>query len=296
MYLCLEFERCGDGQVGEAEACDDGNRLDDDNGCSAQCTRIGECGNGTIESYFETCDDGNTVTDLCPDGETSCVVCTAECREGPGDARICGDGAVSPSTGEHCDDGNAINDGNGCQEDCTCDFGYRKTLDGCELVELAPCGGTATSEVEYEPNECPADAVELPIGTSLYPSLAGSSDIDWFKFNAEAGHIYYIYAYETSNVDIEIALYDVDGVTQLQSRDPASSLRSSLTIVREFETSGTYFIRVRYDTGTSTGDYRLRLQTRVLTIPVIHSTPQRLFPQTTFPCQGVSRLQATRLV
>ena len=220
-FFRLEFERCGDGQVGEAEACDDGNRIDDDNGCSAQCTRIGECGNGTIESYFETCDDGNTVTDLCPDGETSCVVCTAECREGPGDARICGDGSVSPSTGEHCDDGNAINDGNGCREDCTCDFGYRQTLDGCELVELAPCGGTATSEVEYEPNECPADAVELPIGTSLYPSLAGSADIDWFKFNAEAGHIYEIYAYETSTVDIEIALYDLDGVTLIQSRDPA---------------------------------------------------------------------------
>ena len=78
-FFRLEFERCGDGQVGEAEACDDGNRIDDDNGCSAQCTRIGECGNGTTESYFETCDDGNTVT-IRPDGETR-VVCTAEYRE-----------------------------------------------------------------------------------------------------------------------------------------------------------------------------------------------------------------------
>ena len=47
--------------------------------------------------------------------------------------------------------------------------------------------------------------------------------------------------------------------TLIQSRDPGSSSRNSLTILREFETSGTYFIRVRYDTGTSTGDYRLRV-------------------------------------
>ena len=60
---------------GAAENCDDGNTQDDGNGCSETCTRIGSCGDGTVQYYFEDCDDSNDVTESCAYGDPSCVVC-----------------------------------------------------------------------------------------------------------------------------------------------------------------------------------------------------------------------------
>ena len=73
---CSDFApHCGDGVQQAVEACDDGDRQDDGNGCSVSCQRTGTCGNGEVESYFETCDDGNTETETCPYGQESCIVC-----------------------------------------------------------------------------------------------------------------------------------------------------------------------------------------------------------------------------
>ena len=60
---------------GAAENCDDGNTQDDGNGCSETCTRIGLCGDGIVQYYFEDCDDSNDVTESCTYGDPSCVVC-----------------------------------------------------------------------------------------------------------------------------------------------------------------------------------------------------------------------------
>ncbi len=60
---------CGDGRWNRvAEDCDDGNTMDNGNGCSATCTRVGTCGDGTVQSFFETCDPPNGTT------------CNAGCR------------------------------------------------------------------------------------------------------------------------------------------------------------------------------------------------------------------------
>jgi cysteine-rich repeat protein len=54
---------CGDGASnGNAEDCDDGNVIDNGNGCSATCTRLGTCGDGVVQSFFETCEPPNTTT------------------------------------------------------------------------------------------------------------------------------------------------------------------------------------------------------------------------------------------
>ena len=49
----------------------------DDGGGSEDETAV--CGNGAVESG-EACDDGNTVTETCAVGETSCTVCDATCN------------------------------------------------------------------------------------------------------------------------------------------------------------------------------------------------------------------------
>ena len=139
---------CGDGIVDEGEACDDGNRVEDD-GCSVVCL-VEICGD-RIAQAGEECDDGNT---LGGDG------CGPECRvERCGDAVVhedescddgnlfdgdgcsalcalerCGDGLVQAGLGEECDDRNREAD-DGCTPGCAierCGDGIRQEIEGCD--------------------------------------------------------------------------------------------------------------------------------------------------------------------
>jgi len=126
---------CGDGVRQATEACDDGNRSDDD-GCAADCMRIEDdfrcpvagstcvpivCGDSRVDPP-EQCDDNNSMGS---DG------CSADCRleEGwtcpqPGvacGAAECGDGVVAGF--EQCDDGNEV-DEDGCSSECLLEEGY----------------------------------------------------------------------------------------------------------------------------------------------------------------------------
>jgi len=95
---------CGDGVVDPGEDCDDGNTTDDGNGCSADCQRVGRCGDGVLQAAVEQCDDGNAEVEFC-DYDTSCAVCGATCTLEPGRERRCGDAVLD--TEESCDDGSA---------------------------------------------------------------------------------------------------------------------------------------------------------------------------------------------
>ncbi len=83
--------RCGDGHLNwPIEDCDDGNALDDGNGCSARCRFNNQCGNGIIEDVAEACDPG-------PAQDTA--TCDVDCTPA-----ICGDGYVNMAAGEECDE------------------------------------------------------------------------------------------------------------------------------------------------------------------------------------------------
>jgi cysteine-rich repeat protein len=56
----------------EGEACDDGNTVDDGNGCDAQCQKNAVCGDRVIQTQFEACDDGN---------QASADGCSADCKQ-----------------------------------------------------------------------------------------------------------------------------------------------------------------------------------------------------------------------
>ena len=138
---------CGNGQLEEAESCDDGNTNSDD-GCDAdcvveagwECSNPGEsctkkeennrsvCGDGK-RADDEACDDGNKESgDGCSSG---CVVedgwtcseagkpCEKKLDE---DKDVCGDGVI---TGEEaCDDGNTADD-DGCSSACAVEDGWK---------------------------------------------------------------------------------------------------------------------------------------------------------------------------
>ncbi|MDP2342164.1 MAG: DUF4215 domain-containing protein [Deltaproteobacteria bacterium] len=162
--LFAECTSCGDGLLDDAEACDDGDR-DDNDGCSSRC-ELEDCGDGRVASN-EQCDDGNDVRgdgcsdrcqidhcsnrrvengEECDDGNlTPGDGCTARCRIEPG--VLCGNARLDP--GEQCDDGNRrANDG--CGPLCFNEFcgdgvmqrQLGETCDGVDGLQLGDrCGG-----------------------------------------------------------------------------------------------------------------------------------------------------------
>jgi len=106
---------CGDGEVDEGEACDDGNDVNGD-GCENDCTKTPPppppppcCGDGRVDEG-EACDDGNDV------GGDGCENDCTKTPPPPPPPPCCGDGRVDE--GEACDDGNDVG-GDGCENDCT---------------------------------------------------------------------------------------------------------------------------------------------------------------------------------
>ncbi len=128
---------CGDGDVGGAEECDDGND-DDGDDCTNACL-FNVCGDGLLNTGVEECDDGNlNATDAC----------TSACLNA-----VCGDGFMQVGV-EGCDDGN-LEGGDGCSAECTmetcgdgelqdgeaCDDGNEVDTDDCtNLCQAAACG------------------------------------------------------------------------------------------------------------------------------------------------------------
>ncbi len=99
---------CGDGTLSSTcEVCDDGGANSDTtpDACRTDCVRA-RCGDGTTDTD-EQCDDGNGA---------NCDGCSELCTLEVG--TTCGDGTPGPvGCGEVCDDGNAIG-GDGCSFTC----------------------------------------------------------------------------------------------------------------------------------------------------------------------------------
>jgi cysteine-rich repeat protein len=154
---------CGNGIVEAGEACDDGNRFDDDE-CNNNCASA-SCGDGEVNPNLEDCDDANRIDDdacrndcshaRCGDGirrtdlapgargfegcddanEDSSDACLNDCQEAS-----CGDGeqrrdlAEGELGFEACDDGNRI-DNDDCSNACQspqCGDGITSALEDCD--------------------------------------------------------------------------------------------------------------------------------------------------------------------
>ncbi|HOP08414.1 MAG TPA: hypothetical protein PLF13_14145, partial [candidate division Zixibacteria bacterium] len=84
----------------------DGSVMDDMDS-PVTVTESAVCGNSVVETG-EACDDGNTTTESCAYGQTSCTVCDATCQNVAGATSYCGDSTTDSGNGEACDDGNAV--------------------------------------------------------------------------------------------------------------------------------------------------------------------------------------------
>ena len=139
---------CGDGKIQNNEVCDKA-KPDEGEGegtgvyCSEDCSEItGGCGDGVVQEN-EECDlgengeyyNGKTTCDY---GETSCSVCTEECKKADGVPSYCGDGITDIEHEEECD--NAADNG---KTDCA----YGETVcsrctTGCRITsgKVSYCG------------------------------------------------------------------------------------------------------------------------------------------------------------
>lgn len=92
-------QECGNGEVEEGEACDDGNTIATD--ACIDCV-LAICGDGVVRIGYEQCDDGN---------QNSLDSCRNNCT-----LPYCGDSIVDSN--EVCDDG-GTEDWDGCSGDCS---------------------------------------------------------------------------------------------------------------------------------------------------------------------------------
>jgi cysteine-rich repeat protein len=139
--LNCQTARCGDGVTDADEACDDGalNSNAEPNACREDCA-LPRCGDGVIDQD-EECDTGAARNDTTPGA------CRLDCSE----AR-CGDGVTDPDEG--CDDRNT-DERDGCLNNCRsascgdnvegpneeCDDGNTTDGDGCQSTCRRPiCG------------------------------------------------------------------------------------------------------------------------------------------------------------
>ena len=96
--LCNLADDDCDGEVDESAGCfDTGVDCAEDADCATGlicrggiCVLSQLCGN-ELQEGSEACDDGNTATERCGYGETSCVVCDELCRAVSGAVDVCGD-------------------------------------------------------------------------------------------------------------------------------------------------------------------------------------------------------------
>jgi cysteine-rich repeat protein len=135
---------CGDGTLDTfCETCDAGAGNSDTtpDACRSNC-ELAHCGDGTVDGG-ESCDDGNV---------NDCDGCSADCVTETGLG--CGDGIPFPACGEACDDGNAI-DGDGCT---TC------------VLERGPGGGSAKTECFSE------WSIDNPANEPRFGKTGGISD------------------------------------------------------------------------------------------------------------------------
>jgi fibro-slime domain-containing protein len=176
---------CGNGELTDDEACDDGNKTSGD-GCSEtclqvesgfscaspgkQCREIARCGDGVVASS-ERCDDGNVAAgDGC--SERCKIELGKKCEGSPSvcsDAE-CGNAVVEGA--ESCDDGNTAPfdgcsslclrepncQGESCTSECGdglvinegCDDGNSLDGDGCSSTCTIETGFTCVQEVQCE--------------------------------------------------------------------------------------------------------------------------------------------------
>ncbi len=141
---CRPAHMCGDGIVDAGEACDDGNRNDND-ACTNRCT-VNTCGDGVMNVGVEECDYGADNGHGCSSAEygSTCAACTNQCRMTASSGGYCGNNRKDGA--EQCD-GTDFGGRSGSTLTCSA-LGY----DYAEQVRCAHRAYVSSSSFEGHPH------------------------------------------------------------------------------------------------------------------------------------------------
>lgn len=96
---------CGDGNLDEGEACDDGNNNNTDS-CTNTC-QVNVCGDGYTEAGVENCDNGDENGVMCSASyDETCTYCSTSCKLVTSSGAFCGNGEIESD--EFCDQGDLV--------------------------------------------------------------------------------------------------------------------------------------------------------------------------------------------
>jgi len=245
------IESCGNSVIDVGEVCDDGNAVDDGNGCSSACQLNNVCGNFIVESIVEACDAGGFDT----------PTCDADCT-----TPVCGDGTANFPAGELCDDGNAVDDGNGCSSTCnfnnvcgnsvieslveTCDDGNTVNGDGCsstcQVESVDDFGDNALTAEPFPPI--------TSNGVTKSGTINFAGDEDWFSFTIDSTKLIRMQTALTSpGMDTVLTLIAPDGTTEIDENDDFQGLGLASRLEANLA-ADTYFVKVRHFVLTSSGE------------------------------------------
>ena len=175
-------------------------------------TSPSSCGNGIVEGT-EACDPGS--------GGYETATCNNNCT-----LSACGDSMLNYLAGEQCEDGNALDDGNGCST--TCQF----------------VGD------QYEPNDTTGTAKVIPVdGTIQDHGATAAAEPDFFSVTISDLTPVYEFCKRPSLFsgygDASISLLGTDGITVLQTQSVTAT--GSRCLFYKFGATGTYFIKILSD-------------------------------------------------
>ncbi|MBN2580931.1 MAG: S8 family serine peptidase [Pirellulales bacterium] len=135
---------------------------------------------------------------------------------------------------------------------------FARAFDG--HAELSNAVGTSftLAQPSDDYGNSPTAAAPISVGATLGGMIQSGGDVDWFRFQAEAGSRYTVSTALAGLRDSVLYLYGQDGATLLAwNDDSGGTLASSLTWTAT--AGGQYYLKVQAYSASQTGDYRLSL-------------------------------------
>jgi hypothetical protein len=248
--LCTVDADCGVGEICTNGACERPmvGCLEDADCAPGELCLVGECQPAPPECNDDfDCPAGEVCTQgACEPAPPECLV-DADCRVGeiceaescvPAPAECAVDLDCGP--GEVCENGDCVLPPGGCRNDGDCEVG-----EFCDAGLCAPIPPACVPDA-HEDDDDVAAAVAAALPASLDLNHCDDA-VDWHTFPASVGSAYDI---RTSNLgataDTVVELYDVDGVTLLDSNDDVAPGDTSSRIAGwQPIAGGLYYVAVR---------------------------------------------------
>lgn len=133
---------------------------------------------------------------------------------------------------------------------CVCNPGFLPEGAGCSAQPVWDCAHQHASGDTSEPDECPALASPLVVGTSEVRSLRPAGDHDWFRVGVTPRHVYQVRATSLS-LALVVEVFDEEGLR------PIAVNRDGESTVTFFASASVVMLRVRALQESGTGGYTI---------------------------------------